>query len=117
MGTGANDQPLGGETKMTYTPPNEAAPVEPVMVQNQAIAVPASEPVSTTVTEEINGVPDEATSGKKKKPKKKREPPPPGETRAERKKRKKVERTAKKAEKLKLKAQMRAAKAEALAVS
>ena len=101
---------------MTWTPPNEETTTQKAAVVHPADTVPVSGLARNTVAEEANETPNESASGEKKKLEK-REPPPPGETKAERKKRKKIERTAKKAEKLKMKEQMRAAKAKVLAVS
>jgi hypothetical protein len=79
-------EPLGNNVKMIGTPPNE----EPtIAVQNQAGTVPSG-PASNTVAEAVNETPNTGITEKKKKPKKDKEPLP-GETRAERKKRKKAE--------------------------
>jgi len=101
---------------MTWTPPNEETTTQKAAVQHQADTAPVSGLAPNTVAEEANEMPKESASGEKKKLEK-REPPPPGETKAERKKRKKIERTAKKAENFKMKEQMLAAKAKALTVS
>lgn len=119
MGTGSNDEPLGNNAKMVYTPPNETATPERVEEKpeekvEEKVAEPTESPVvDAEMATEDNPAIETTTSKKKRRPKKKRSPPPPGETRAERKKRKKIEKIAKKAEKLKKRAQDRAAKRQA----
>lgn len=102
---------------MVYTPPNEGEEPTPSST-SPTRGASTSEAKATEPTAQAEGITYTGPEKKQKvkKPKKDREPPPPGETRAERKKRKKAERAMRKEEKLKLKAQQRAAKMEAIQV-
>jgi hypothetical protein len=112
MGTGPTDQSLreSKSKRAAYSPSAEQVP-EPhpkeILAVAPAVVVPIEEKAPAATEEGV----------KKKKGRRKRTPPPPGETKAERRKRKKARRAIKKAEKVKFKAEQRAAKAKAAAVS
>jgi hypothetical protein len=113
VGTGPINQPLWeSNIRRAYSPSAEQVP-EPhpkdIPIVAPTVVAPAEEKAPEAAGEGV----------KKKKGRKrtKRTPPPPGETKAERKKRKKARRAIKKAEKLKFKAEQRAIKAKAAAVS